>query len=84
MARRAPRPGVWRASLNAAACYRCHALDINFGLFEGAVISLFTFDSRMVFKYVDAVSNRFLDGVPSFVSDMCSDNLNDQDSTVEP
>ena len=54
-----------------------------FGLFEGAVVSLFVFDSRSLVKHVDAVSNRFLDDVPRFVSDMCSDNLNDQDSKVE-
>ena len=55
-------------------------------MFEGAVVSLFAFDSRSVVKHVDAVSNRFLDGddgVPSFASGMCSDNLNDQDSKVE-
>ena len=34
-----------------------------FGLFEGAVVSLFVFDSRRVVKYVDAVC------LPSFVSE---------------
>ena len=76
------------APLNAAACRDVMSLTFferkTFGLFEGAVVSLFAFNSRSVVKHVDAVSNRFLDGVPSFVSDMCSDNLNDQDSTVEP
>ena len=38
-------------------------------MFEGAVVSLFAFDSRSVVKHVDAVSNRFLDGMPSFVSE---------------
>ena len=57
-----------------------------FGLFEGAVVLLFAFDSigALSNMYIDAVSNRFLDRVPSLVSDMYSYNLNDQDSMVEP
>ena len=66
-------------------------------LFEGAVTSLFAFDSRRVVKYVGAVSNCWLlDCVPSLyhrsqrysqlsqLNGTCSQDLSDQVLMVEP